>query len=363
MNLQQSKLDKPLILRCGVTLPNRIAMAPLTNTQSNLDGTLHEDEFSWLTQRAGHFGLISTCAAFVSEEGHAWKGQLGISGDQHIPGLTRLAKAITSAGSVPIVQLHHAGSKATIAPRKISTVSWEEVRAASQADIDRIVEDFATAAYRAEQAGFSGVEIHGANGYIFTQFLAPRDNPRTDDYGGDVKGRAKFLRETVKAVREATSNTFMVNVRISPVDISKDRRGLTLGDSSRLAQWLAEDGVDIIYLSLRDASGPAPFEKGDLPVVKIIRDAVPSEVKIAAAGGIWTRADARKTEAAGADIIVVGKASIIHPDWPSISQSTDFSPKLPPWDPDHLRQVGVGSNFLKYLNRSPGLVVGGTAPR
>ena len=77
-------LDDSLKLFCGVTLPNRFAMAPLTNTQSNIDGTLHDNEFNWLKRRAGKFGLISTCATFVSEQGHAWKGQLGISDDKHL---------------------------------------------------------------------------------------------------------------------------------------------------------------------------------------------------------------------------------------------------------------------------------------
>lgn len=357
-----STLDQPITLRCGVTLPNRIAMAPLTNVQSNLDGTLHEDEFNWLTRRAGHFGLVSTCAAYVSEEGHAWAGQLGISEDKHIPGLTRLAKAITEKGSIPMIQLHHAGIKAELAPRKISTADGEGVMGASLEDIKRIVRDFTAAAVRAEKAGYAGVEIHGANGYLFTQFLAPKDNTRTDLYGGDIAGRARFLRETVQAVRSATPSKFMVNVRISPVDIW-DKRGLVLSDSIQVAKWLSEDGVDIIHLSLRNASGPAPFEQNEISVVRAIRDAVPAEVKIASAGGILTRDDAGKTEASGADLVVLGRASIVHPDWPTVSKIEDFIPISPPWDPDYLSQIAIGPKFLQYLNRFPGLIVGGTPAR
>ena len=160
--MNNSNLDNPITLRCGVTLPNRFAMAPLTNTQSNLDGTLGKDEYTWLTTRAGKFGLISTCAAFVSEEGHAWKGQLGISDDKHLPGLTKLASAIISAGSLVIVQLHHAGAQADCAPQKISASASEGINEATKEDIERIKNDFVQAALRAEQAGFSGVEIHGA---------------------------------------------------------------------------------------------------------------------------------------------------------------------------------------------------------
>ncbi len=362
MNESQSNLDKILALRSGFTLPNRIAMAPLTNNQSNSDGTLHEDEFRWLTRRGGHFGLVSTCATFVSQEGRAWEGQLGISDDKHLPGLTRLAKTLTSTGSVPIVQLHHAGKKAELASQKLSSDDTEDARAATQADISRIVKEFSTAAQRAEKAGFAGVEIHGANGYLFTQFLAPQDNHRQDTYGGDIENRARFLRETVQAVRAETSHNFIVAVRISPVD-TWDQRGLVMADSIKLVKWLAEDGVDIIHLSLRDASGPAPFENSSIPVVRLIRDAVSPEVKIAVAGGIRTREDAQKVEIAGADIIALGKVSIVHPDWPVASKKDNFSPKSQPWEPEYLRQVSVGPAFIKYLQRIPGLVVGGKPPR
>ncbi|OLS24971.1 MAG: NADPH dehydrogenase [Candidatus Heimdallarchaeota archaeon LC_2] len=358
MNNFTSKLDEKLTLRSGITLPNRIAMAPLTNNQSNSDGTLHEDEFQWLTKRAGNFGLISTCAAFVSQEGRAWEGQLGISNDKHLPGLVRFSEALIKAGSVPIIQLHHAGIKAELAQEKISTIDSGDARGATQSDIERIICDFTLAAQRAEHAGFMGVEVHGANGYLFTQFLSPQDNPRDDLYGGNLEGRARFLRQTVQSIRNATSSNFMISVRISPLD-TWDHRGLLISDSIKLAQWLTADGVDIIHLSLKDASGPPPFEKNVVPVVRSIRDAIPNKVKIAVAGGIRTREDARKAESAGADIVVIGKASIVHPDWPRVSKSNDFVPISAPWDPNYLHQVSVGPKFVKYLQRIPGLVLGG----
>ncbi len=353
--MSNSNLETPLTLRCGITLPNRFAMAPLTNTQSNVDGTLGEDEFTWLTTRAGKFGLISTCAAFISEEGHAWKGQLGISDNIHLPGLTKLASAIISAGSLAIVQLHHAGAKADCSPRKISASPSEEINEAKKEDIERIKNNFVEAALRAERSGFSGVEIHGANGYIFTQFLSPVLNKRTDEYGGSIENRARFLRETLQAVRTAVSKSFMVNVRISPVD-TFNRLGLILEDSKKVARWLADDGADIIHLSLRNASGPSPFEESTVPVVTAIRQAVPKEVKIATAGGVWTRSDAEQTEKAGADIIVLGKASIIHPNWVELSKKPEFKPYLPPWDIPSLKKENIGSNFIDYLTNRHKLV-------
>ncbi|MGH1345696.1 MAG: tRNA-dihydrouridine synthase [Nannocystales bacterium] len=359
-----TSLASPLSLRCGATLPHRVALAPLTNLQSNSDGTLHEDEFRWLTRRAGSFSLVSTCAAYVSDEGKAWDGQLGIAGKQHEPGLARLATAIGETDSLGLVQLHHAGAKATEAEVKLSTEDDAEagVRGATPSDLERVTDAFVAAARRAERAGFAGVEVHGANGYLFTQFLAPLDNKRTDEYGGDLDGRARFLRETMHAVRASTSSSFIVGVRISPVD-TWDRRGLTLADARPLVASLAEDGADYVHLSLRDAAGSAPFEDSAQPVVTQLREALPSEVALLAAGGVWTRADAQAVRECGADVVVVGRAAIAHPDWPSDIDDPSFSPKRPPWGPQMLRNAAVGADLLTYLERFPGMVEGGTPAR
>lgn len=359
-----SVLTSPLTLRCGVTLPHRVALAPLTNLQSNGDGTLHEDEFRWLTRRAGSFSLLSTCAAYVSDEGKAWDGQLGIAGKQHDEGLSRLAAAIAKTDSLGVVQLHHAGAKATLAEVKLSTVDDESagVRGATASDLERVTDAFVAAARRAERAGFAGVEVHGANGYLFTQFLAPLDNGRTDGYGGDLAGRARLLRETLHAVRASTSSSFMVGVRISPVD-TWDKRGLTLADARALVQSLAADGADYVHLSLRDAGGPPPFEDSTEPVVTQLREVLPDEVALLAAGGVWTRADAEAVRERGADVVVVGRAAIAHPDWPRAIAENSFSPRRPPWDPQMLRDAAVGPDLLSYLERFPGMVEGGTPPR
>lgn len=355
-------LDRPFTLRSGVQLPHRVALAPLTNKQSNPDGTLHDDEFRWLSRRAGHFGLLSTCATFVSEEGHAWRGQLGIASEAHAPGLRRLATALSGAGCVPVVQLHHGGAKADQAPVKLSTVDGDGIRGATEADLERVIGEFVAGARRAEAAGFAGVEIHGANGYLFTQFLAPDDNPRTDAYGGSLENRARLLRRTLRAVRAATDPGFAVGVRISPVDVW-NRRGLVLADGVALARWLAEDGADWVHLSLSDASGPPPHESGAPPVVKAVRDAVPPEVAVVAVGGIWTREQAEGAMDLGADVVALGRAGIAHPDWVTASRDTGFVPLRQPWDPAHLRAVDVGPGLLEYLRGFAGAVTDGKPAR
>ena len=361
-----ASIDQSFTLRCGLEVPQRIAMAPLTNTQSEPDGTLGEQELRWLVRRARDgFRWISTCAAFVSEEGHAWRGQLGISNDAQLPGLRRLASALRDHGAAAVVQLHHGGAKADLAPdRRLSTADGgpQDSRGASEADIHRVIEDFVAAAQRAEQAGFAGVEIHGANGYLFTQFLAPEDNPRTDAYGGDLPGRARFLRQTLQAVRTSVSPGFAVGVRISPVDVWS-RRGLVLADGVQVGQWLADDGADFVHLSLMDASGPAPHEPDAGLVARAFRDALPGDVPIFAAGGIWTREDAQRATEAGVDVVVLGRAAIAHPDWPSASADANFQPARPTWSRKHMQEVDVGDRLLEYLGGFPGMLEGGAPPR
>lgn len=355
-------LERPLPLRCGLTLPNRIVLAPMTNRQSNTDGTLAEPELEWLRARAmGGFGLVMTCAAFVNEEGKAWQGQLGAASDTHLPGLRRVAAALREAGAAPFVQLHHGGKMASFAPGlKLSTADGEGTRGATPQDLRRVVRDFVQAAQRAEAAGFAGVEIHGANGYLFTQFLAPADNPRTDSYGGDLAGRARLLRETVRAVRAATSAGFAVGVRISPVDVWAER-GLRLDDGVQLARWLADDGVDFVHLSLASACASPPLEPDRPPVVQAIRASLPAEVPLIAVGGIWTRAQAQAALDLGASAIALGRAAIVHADWPRASSDPAFEPQLPPWSPGQLRSQAVGEAMIDYLRgfRGPLIHPGG----
>ena len=192
-------LFEPLRLGRGATLKNRFMLAPLTNLQSHPDGRLSDEEFRWLTMRSrGGFGLTMTCASHVQAVGQGFAGQLGVFGDQHLEGLTRLATAIKAEGSVAMMQLHHAGMRSPAAligttPVCPSDNAETGARALAVAEIEQLVEDFVAAAVRAERAGFDGVEIHGAHGYVVSQFLSPEINRRTDAYGGSLENRARLL--------------------------------------------------------------------------------------------------------------------------------------------------------------------------
>lgn len=361
------RIREPVPLPCGATLGGRVMLAPLTNLQSQPDGTLGEDELRWLVRRAeGGFPLTSTCAAYICEAGKAWTGQLGVAEDRHLPGLSRLAAALRDAGTTSVVQLHHAGQVASCAPEghRIGPTDNPErgARAATRAEIEQAVQAYASAAVRAEAAGFDGVEVHGANGYLLTQFLAPLDNLRTDDFGGDIGGRARLIREVLRAVRTAVSPGFIVGVRLSPIDVWSTR-GLTLGDSVQVARWLAEDGADFVHLSLSDATVRSTLAGEEVPVVRAIRDHLPSPCALVAAGGITSLAGSERVLDLGADMVAVGRAGIIHPDWPRRLGDGGFAMREPPWPQAALREAAVGEAFVQYLLRFPGLVEGGAPPR
>src|SRR5262245_57039859 len=161
-------LFDPLEFRTGLSAHNRIVLAPLTNMQSNADGSLGEDEFRWLTSRAdGGYGIVMTCAAHVARDGQGWAGELGVFDDALMPGLARLASALRDSGAASIVQIFHGGVRADRAVTGIEPWSASEgdgARAATCEDIHRVIGQFADAADRSKRAGFDGVEIHGAHG-------------------------------------------------------------------------------------------------------------------------------------------------------------------------------------------------------
>lgn len=181
----------------GLVLPNRIALAPMTNMQSHADGTIGDDELHWLLSRAdGGFALVTTCAAHVAKDGQGWIGELGAYDDRHVEGLARLAGRVRDRGAAPLLQIFHGGMRADPSVSRLqpwSAVATEGVRAATVDDIATVIERFGDAAARAWDAGMAGVEIHGAHGYLLTQFLSST-NVREDGWGGALENRARLIR-------------------------------------------------------------------------------------------------------------------------------------------------------------------------
>jgi 2,4-dienoyl-CoA reductase-like NADH-dependent reductase (Old Yellow Enzyme family) len=353
-------LFEPVRFQRGPAMANRFVLAPLTNSQSHDDGTLSEAEQHWLTLRAdGGFGMVMTCAAHVQATGQGFPGQLGIFGDQHLPGLTGLARALNERGAVSVVQLHHAGMRSPAeligeAPHCPSVNEEFGARALTGAEVEQVVEAFVAAAVRAERAGFHGVELHGAHGYLLCQFLSAETNRREDDWGGSLEGRARILFEIVRGIRARCGADFLLGVRLSP-----ERFGMELGEVLEVAQRLVDTGdVDFLDLSLWDCFKEPELEAyRGRSLLSWFMDLERRAVKLGPAGKIRTPADAQRVLDAGADFVVLGRAAILHHDYPArLAADSAFEPVALPVPAAWLAREGLSPPFVNYMRNWKGFV-------
>jgi 2,4-dienoyl-CoA reductase-like NADH-dependent reductase (Old Yellow Enzyme family) len=350
-----SSLSDPLTFKSGATLKNRFVLSPLTNLQSHPDGVLSDDEFRWLTMRAeGGFALTMTCAASVQEEGVGFPGQLGFHDDKHVPGLTRLAAKIKECDSHAVGQLHHGGLRSLKNPKAPSADEKLKAEAMTLDEIQHSRDCFIAAARRAEQAGFDGVELHGAHGYLICSFLSPELNRREDAYGGDPERRMRFLLELVDGVRAATKPGFSLGVRLSP-----ERWGLVVTEIRDVAQRLISDAkVDYIDMSLWDVrKEPHDEALQGRTLASYFTELERGDVRLGAAGKIMSAQDARDVLAAGFDFPVLGRAAILHHDFPKrVAQDADFASIATPVSEAYLRGEGLGPAFVNYMRTWKGFV-------
>ncbi len=352
-------LSSPLTFPCGKTMKNRFMLAPMTNKQSHEDGTLSDDEYHWLTMRAkGQFGLVMTCASNVQFNGKCWSGQLGIYDDKHLEGHQRLAAGIQAHGSLAVVQLHHGGMRCPAeliedTPVAPSDSPEEGARELSLHEVEQLRDDFIAAARRAQRAGYDGVEVHGAHGYILTQFLSPEHNRRQDHYGGDLDNRARLLFEIVRGIRAACGKGFLLGVRLSP-----ERFGMEPAEIKILSQQLIDSGaIDFLDLSLWDVFKPSGFS--DQSLLAYFTDLDRQSVRLTAAGKIHGASEASQTLEGGMDFVAIGKSAILHHDFPAqVLRNPDFRPVSTPVSRVHLEREGLGPAFIDYMERWEGFVEG-----
>ena len=240
----------------GMTLANRFVRSATYEGLAAADGAC---TFPLLVKMAelaeGGVGLIITSHAFVSPEGRARPRQLGIHTDAMIPGLRNMTEAVHEKGGRIVVQLAHAGAEAdpggtgleVLGPSAIAKPDAAVSREMGAADLSRIGEAFGEAALRAKTAGFDGVQIHAAHGYLLSQFLSPHFNKRRDSYGGSLENRARLLLEVAAVVRAGTGTDLAVLVKINADDFLED--GFRQDEMVRVSQMLEAGGVDAIEIS------------------------------------------------------------------------------------------------------------------
>lgn len=345
----------------GVKVKNRLALSPMTNSQSEEDGFLGDDEYRWLLSRAeGGFGIVTTCAAYIMPSAKAWRGQLAIYDDEQILALRELTDDIRAQGSISIMQIFHGGLRCpstmtgqqpvSASEYELDFPGFEKPRALSKIEIFHIVNEFANAAERAYKAGFDGVEIHGANGYLITQFISTQTNLRIDEYGGSAENRARFARKIVQACRERVPDKFLVGIRISP-----EGNGLDLDDNLQIGEWLAQDGIDYLNLSLGNVLAPAQkyAKTSNKTVVNYFRERLGADFPLIAGGNVQTANHAERAIGEGATFVSLGRIAIGNAKWPSLITKDDFVPALPPYSVEYLKQHGISEKFIGYMQTLP----------
>jgi 2,4-dienoyl-CoA reductase-like NADH-dependent reductase (Old Yellow Enzyme family) len=357
--LTTPSLFEPLGFQHGPAMKNRFMLAPLTNLQSHPDGRLSDDEFNWLTLRAkGGFGLTMTCASHVQRVGQGFPGQLGVFSDDHLEGLTRLASAIKAQGSIAALQMHHAGNRspADLVGQAVCPSDDPETgaRGLSPGEVEQLVEDFTAAAVRSQAAGFDGVEIHGAHGYILAQFLSAEINRREDRYGGSLENRARVIFEIIDGVRARCRPDFQLGLRLSP-----ERFGLKLAEIVEVAGTVLRDGrIDYLDMSLWDvAKEPVEEAFKGRSLMSYFTELDRGQVRLGVAGKVQSGAAAARALADGADYVLVGRGAILHHDFPEqVRADPDFRPHPLPVSHDYLRGQGLSPTFIEYMNNWPGFV-------
>jgi 2,4-dienoyl-CoA reductase-like NADH-dependent reductase (Old Yellow Enzyme family) len=344
-------------------LKNHLAVAPMTTTQSNADGSISKSESDWLVRLSeDNYGMVITCAASISDTSTAFYNQLSLGHDKNIPELKKVADKMKQNGSVNIVQLCHAGSRAIEAlthekPHSASSYEMPMIpdfippKELSVEQINQIIIDFAKACARAEKAGFDGVEFHGANGYLFTQFISRMTNLRKDNYGGSLENRARFAREVVQACRNAVSDDFIIGFRISFENAGLET-GLDIDENIQIVNWLTEDGIDYIHMSHLDfTSNSAKYPEQN--ALQYVKCNISNSIPLIGVGGITNVSSAVQAMEFGADIIAIGRAAIGNKDLPKLFEKGEELPLQNPFSESSLIELGISRDFISYLRKMP----------
>ncbi len=332
-------LFEPFLAR-GLTADNRIVVSPMCMYSSD-DGFANDFHLVHLGSLAmGGAGVVVTEATAVSAEGRISPQDLGIWKTEHVPALQRVVRFVHEQGALILTQLAHAGRKGSthapgkghggvpqdaggwvpVAPSALAYApDYPQPAALDQAGLRGIVDSFAEAARRATMAGFDGVEVHAAHGYLLHEFLSPLSNQRTDAYGGSLEGRSRLLREVIQAVRAALREDQWLWVRISASDWVEG--GWNLEDSVALASQLRALGVDLIDVSSggNDPRQQIPIGPGyQVPFSERIRRE--AQIPTAAVGLIREPKQAEQILAEGrADLVALARAVLREPHWPLLA--------------------------------------------
>ena len=320
-------LFNPYTFPSGLTVRNRVMIAPMTTWSSHDDGTIHEDELAYIARRADGPGLFMTAACHVHPLGKAFDGQWSATSDEMIPSLRSAAEVIHAKNGRAILQIHHGGRMcpATLLGAQPVSASAEPAERAgadvprpmTENEIHETIRSFADATQRAIAAGYDGVEIHGANTYLLQQFFSPHSNRRNDDWGGSVEKRMRFPLAVTDAVLEAAraaERPFAVGYRISPEEIEEP--GITMADTLQLVDALAERALDWLHVSVRSyQAAPLRPDTPCLPPTRCIIQRLGGKLPVIGVGLIHSPEDAISILDDGCAAVALGRIALMEPEW------------------------------------------------
>jgi 2,4-dienoyl-CoA reductase-like NADH-dependent reductase (Old Yellow Enzyme family) len=336
MNADNQFMLSTFTLPNGVELKNRLVMAPMTNFSSNPDGTVSDAEVSYYARRSSGVSMVITACTYVTPNGKGFHGEFAGDKDEMIPSLSQLAKAIKEQGAKAILQIFHGGRmcppelvpngeivSASDVPAVRGGASTEEPdvkpRPLTVNEVEEIIKAFGETTRRAIEAGYDGVEIHGANGYLIQQFFSPHSNRREDQYGGSLEKRMTFplaiVDEVQKVVKEHATPEFIVGYRFSPEE--PETPGITMGDTLKLVDTLANKGLTYLHVSLGEFFSTARrgVEDTNKSRIEYLLETINNRVPLIGVGSIYTADDARKAFKTGVPLLALGRELIIDPDW------------------------------------------------
>ena len=309
-----------------LTLSNRLVMPPMATAKAGPDGEVSQAILDYYHEKSlgGYISLIIIEHSFIRPEGKASVKQMSVANDSMVDGLRQLAKVVQGNGSKAMMQLNHAGGAALpeiigttpVAPSAVAHPRNGNVpRELTHQEIKEIITAFSHAARRTKEAGFDGVEIHSAHGYLLNQFFSPLTNKRNDEYGGNVHNRILIHLEVIEAVREAVGQDFPILLRLGASDFTTG--GTTIEDSQLAAQAFEKAGVNILDISGGFSGYIVPGLTGQgffAPLTKAIKEVV--SIPVILTGGITEAQAADQLLAEGkADLIGVGRAILHDSHW------------------------------------------------
>lgn len=365
MNNKYEPLFKSLTLPNGVEVRNRFVLAPLTHTSSNDDGTISDIELPYIEKRSKDVGIAINAASNVNDVGKAFPGQPSVAHDSDIEGLKELAQVMKKNGAKAIVQIHHGGAQAlpeltpdgdVVAPSAISLKSFgqqeeHDAREMTAEEIEQTIRDFGEATRRAIEAGFDGVEIHGANHYLIHQFVSPYYNRRNDVWADNYKFPVAVIDEVIKAKKAHANDDFIIGYRLSPEEAESP--GISMEITEELIHQIANNPLDYIHVSLMDVNSVTREGKykGENRL-KLIHQWINGRMPLIGIGSVFTAEDAlNAVENIGVEFVALGREILLDYDFVAKIKEGREDEIINAFDPNREDQHYLTPNLWEQFNQ------------